>query len=106
MTRPVLAAQRREITGKDVARLRRQGILPAVLYGHGEASEAIQVDAKAFEAMSRAAGRHALIDLKVRICERTHQGCCARRPGEPRQANTAPRGLLPRQDDRGDDHGT
>ena len=72
MTRPVLAAQRREITGKDVARLRRQGILPAVLYGHGEASEAIQVDAKAFEAMSRAAGRHALIDLKV-DGERTHQ---------------------------------
>jgi len=72
VTRPVLAAQRREITGKDVARLRRQGILPAVLYGHGEASEAIQVDAKAFEAMSRAAGRHALIDLKV-DGERTHQ---------------------------------
>jgi len=72
VTRPVLAAQRREITGKDVARLRRQGILPAVLYGHGAASEAIQVDAKAFETMSRTAGRHALIDLKV-DGERTHQ---------------------------------
>jgi large subunit ribosomal protein L25 len=72
VTRPVLAAQRREITGKDVARLRRQGILPAVLYGHGEASEPLQIDAKAFETLSRTSGRHALIDLKV-DGERTHQ---------------------------------
>ena len=72
MTRPALTAHRREITGKDVARLRRQGILPAVLYGHGEASEPIQVDAKAFETLSRVSGRHALIDLKIEG-ERTHQ---------------------------------
>ncbi len=65
MTRPALTAHRRELTGKDVARLRREGILPAVLYGHGEASQAIQVDAKAFETLSRTAGRHALIDLKI-----------------------------------------
>ena len=64
-TRPALTAHRRDVTGKDVARLRRQGILPAVLYGHGQASEAIQVDAKAFDTLARAAGRHALIDLKV-----------------------------------------
>ena len=72
MTRPALTAHRREITGKDVARLRRQGILPAVLYGHGEASEPIQVDAKAFETLSRVSGRHALIDLKI-DGGRTHQ---------------------------------
>ena len=65
MTRPALVAHRRDITGKDVDRLRRQGILPAVLYGHGEESQAIQVDAKAFETISRTAGHHALIDLRI-----------------------------------------
>jgi len=72
VTRPALTAHRREITGKDVARLRRQGILPAVLYGHGEASEPIQIDAKAFETLNRVSGRHALIDLKIEG-GRTHQ---------------------------------
>jgi large subunit ribosomal protein L25 len=72
VTRPALTAHRREITGKDVARLRRQGILPAVLYGHGEASEPIQIDAKAFETLNRESGRHALIDLKIEG-GRTHQ---------------------------------
>ncbi len=65
MTRPALTAHRRELTGKDVARLRRERILPAVLYGQGEASQALQVDAKEFETLSRTAGRHALIDLKI-----------------------------------------
>ncbi len=65
MTRPTLTVQPREITGKDVARLRKQGILPAVLFGHGQQSEPIQVDAKAFETLTKSAGRHALIDLKI-----------------------------------------
>ncbi len=65
MTRPTLTAQPRELTGKNVARLRREGILPAVLFGHGEESRAIQVDAKEFESLRKTAGRHALIDLKV-----------------------------------------
>ena len=65
MTRPTLTAHRRDLTGKAVIRLRKQGILPAVLYGHGQESEAIQIDAKAFEALRKSAGRHALIDLKV-----------------------------------------
>jgi large subunit ribosomal protein L25 len=64
-TRPVLTAHHRELSGKAVSRLRHQGILPAVLYGHGHASEAIQVDAKEFEHLRRTAGRNALVDLKV-----------------------------------------
>lgn len=71
MTRPALTAQPRELTGKAVARLRREGKLPAVLYGHGQPSQSIQVDAKEFETLSRTAGRHALIDLKVEG-SRTH----------------------------------
>jgi large subunit ribosomal protein L25 len=64
-TRPALSASKRELRGKSVARLRREGILPAVVFGHGHPSEAIQVDAREFETLRRTAGRHALIDLKV-----------------------------------------
>lgn len=64
-TRPALTAHRRELTGKAAGRLRKQGILPAVLYGHGQESEPIQIDAKAFETLQKTAGRHALIDLKI-----------------------------------------
>jgi large subunit ribosomal protein L25 len=64
-TRPVLVAHRREISGKAVARLRHQGILPAVVYGHGHPSESIQLDAKDFDALRRGHGRNALIDLKI-----------------------------------------
>ncbi len=64
-TRPRLTAEHRTITGKQVATLRRQGILPAVVYGHGHASEPIQLDAKEFEQLRRRAGRNAILDLKV-----------------------------------------
>jgi large subunit ribosomal protein L25 len=64
-TRPALSATKRELHGKSVARLRRDGILPAVVFGHGHASESIQVDAREFDTLRRSAGRHALVDLKV-----------------------------------------
>ena len=64
-TRPELAAQRREILGKAVRHLRTEGLLPAVVYGHGQASESLQVDGKAFAALRRHAGRNALVDLTV-----------------------------------------
>jgi large subunit ribosomal protein L25 len=64
-TRQTLSAHRREVTGKAVAHLRREGLLPAVVYGHDHPSESIQVDAKEFEHIRRSAGRHALIDLKI-----------------------------------------
>ena len=64
-TRPQLTAQPREITGKEVSRLRRQGQLPCVVYGHGIASQSIVVDAKEFETLHRKTARNALIDLRV-----------------------------------------
>jgi large subunit ribosomal protein L25 len=63
--RPELTVQRRHVTGKRVARLRRQGIVPAVIYGHDHASEPVQVDARAFEQLRRRVGRNALVDLHV-----------------------------------------
>ncbi len=53
------------MTGKAVGRLRKQGTLPAVLFGHGQASQSIQVDTHAFETLYRKAGRNALIDLRL-----------------------------------------
>jgi large subunit ribosomal protein L25 len=39
--------------------------MPAVVYGHGHASQAIQLEARAFDDLRRHAGRNALVDLKV-----------------------------------------
>jgi large subunit ribosomal protein L25 len=64
-TRPQLAAEPREVIGKKVAVLRRAGILPAVVYGHGNPSQPIQMDAREFSVLRRHAGRNALVDLQV-----------------------------------------
>ena len=63
--RATLAAEHRELTGKKVARLRHAGRLPAVVYGHGVASDSISVDAHEFEQLRRHTGPNALVDLSV-----------------------------------------
>ena len=63
--RPTLAALPRDIVGKHVARLRRAGQLPAVVYGHGVASTSVTIDAHDFELLRRKAGPNALVDLSV-----------------------------------------
>jgi len=63
--RPTLAAADRDVTGKAVKRLRHEGRLPAVVYGHGEASENLSLDAHDFDLLRRHAGPNALIDLSV-----------------------------------------
>jgi len=64
-TRPVVAAERRDIVGKKVSTLRRLGILPGVVYGHGQASQPIQLDAREFRGLLRTMSRNAILDLKV-----------------------------------------
>ncbi|MCJ7709929.1 MAG: 50S ribosomal protein L25 [Chloroflexi bacterium] len=63
--RPRLAAERRTITGKKVARLRKEGRLPAVVFGHGTDSEPVMIDAHAFDQLRRRTGRSTLVDLSV-----------------------------------------
>ena len=63
--RATLAAEHRDITGKKVARLRRAGRLPGVVYGHGVDSTSISVDAHEFEQLRRHSGPNALVDLSV-----------------------------------------
>ena len=64
-SRPNLAAEPRELTGKKVAVLRRAGRLPAVVFGRGISSESVSLDAHDFELLRRKAGQNALIDLSV-----------------------------------------
>jgi large subunit ribosomal protein L25 len=63
--RPHLTAEPRVVVGKKVAALRRDGKLPAVVYGHGRESESIQLDAHEFTVLRRHTGRNALVDLKI-----------------------------------------
>ena len=63
--RPTLAAAARETTGKAVNRLRKNGRLPAVVYGHGVSSSNLSVDTHEFELLRRHAGPNALVDLSV-----------------------------------------
>jgi len=63
--RPRLAAASRSVTGKAVARLRREGRLPAVVYGHGTDSEPVTLDAHEFELLRRRTGASTLVDLAV-----------------------------------------
>jgi large subunit ribosomal protein L25 len=63
--RPRLAAERRTITGKAVARLRKEGRLPAVVFGHGTDSEPVTIDAHAFDQLRRHTGASTLVDLEV-----------------------------------------
>lgn len=63
--RPTLAAEHREVTGKAVSRLRKAGRLPAVVYGHGEASSNVSVDTHEFEILRKHTGPNSLVDLSI-----------------------------------------
>ena len=63
--RPTLAAARRTVTGKKVAYMRRDGRLPAVVYGRGLDSDSVSVDTHEFEVLRRKVGPNTLIDLSV-----------------------------------------
>jgi large subunit ribosomal protein L25 len=63
--RPKLAAAKRTITGKKVAYLRRDGRLPAVVFGRGLESDSVSLDTHEFEVLRRHAGPNTLIDLSV-----------------------------------------
>jgi large subunit ribosomal protein L25 len=64
-TRPTLAPTHRELTGKAVAQLRRDGRLPAVVFGHGLDSLPVTVDAHDFDLLRRHLGANALVDLSI-----------------------------------------
>jgi large subunit ribosomal protein L25 len=60
-----LKAEVREVTGRHVRHLRREGFVPAVLYGRNTASTLLQIKAKALYKVLNEAGTHQLISLQV-----------------------------------------
>ncbi|GMV84304.1 MAG: 50S ribosomal protein L25 [Dehalococcoidia bacterium] len=63
--RVTIQAAPRAVLGKKVRHLRRQGRLPANVYGRGIESRAIEIDAREFSRTIRSAGLRAMIELKV-----------------------------------------
>ncbi len=60
-----LTVQKREIFGKKVGDLRKQGLIPAELYGHGFENLHLSVPAKDFSRVFKEAGESTVIKLKV-----------------------------------------
>ena len=60
-----VVAEERSVIGKQVRQLRRKGLVPAVLYGHGEASIPLQVERGMLQQLVREGGLHSLVRLRV-----------------------------------------
>ncbi|SRR5579884_340730 len=61
--RAVLDARPRTLLGKRVKRLRREGRIPATVYGHDVEPQSIDVDARSFRRVHSQAGDNQLVDL-------------------------------------------
>ncbi|MFQ5813623.1 MAG: 50S ribosomal protein L25, partial [Anaerolineae bacterium] len=60
-----LKMQKRKVLGKKVKNLRREGLVPAVLYGHETDSVPLQVEERELNRVLARAGGHRLIALKI-----------------------------------------
>jgi large subunit ribosomal protein L25 len=60
-----LTAEKRDVIGKKVRFIRREGQTPANLYGHGVASTALKLDTRNLSSVLAHAGQTDLISLKV-----------------------------------------
>jgi large subunit ribosomal protein L25 len=60
-----LEARKRDATGKASGRLRREGRLPGVVYGHRVDSVAVDVDGHEFDRVFARAGKTQLVDLVI-----------------------------------------
>ena len=65
MTHEKLKVEKREITGKQVKKLRREGILPANVYGKDFASTSVQVALASFKEVFSKAHETSLVDLEL-----------------------------------------
>src|SRR3989304_4703901 len=64
-TRTELAVKRREVLGKKVSQLRRQGLTPANIYGHRVQSAAIQLPTVELRQLLRTVGRNEIVYLRL-----------------------------------------
>ena len=65
MLNPKLKVEKREILGRKIKQLRREGILPANIYGKKVKSQAVQVGLKEFEKVYADTGETGIVDLVV-----------------------------------------
>jgi large subunit ribosomal protein L25 len=75
MDRVSLVVQPRDTTGTRAAgRLRKAGLIPGVLYGHGKSATLIAIDPHELRlALSGEAGRHAVLDITIAGHKRAHK---------------------------------
>lgn len=67
-----LKVQKRELTGSSVKKLRREGILPAVIFSKGKESVNIQLDLNQFVKAFNKAGETEIIDIAIEGEKETH----------------------------------
>lgn len=72
MKRSKITAEKRNLLGKKVKKLRKEGILPANLYGKKMKSQALQVKTDDFQKVYKDVGETGLIDLQVEKEKETH----------------------------------
>lgn len=65
MERLEILAEKREITGKHVKELRREGIVPAIIFGHAIDPTPIQIPEKQLRTLLIGGGLSRLVSLKV-----------------------------------------
>ncbi len=65
MKREKLKVEKRKVLGKQVKKLRREGILPANIYGKNMKSTSVQVPLKEFSAVFKEAGETGLVDVEL-----------------------------------------
>jgi len=63
MKRFKLVVEKRKLVGKKVKKLRKEGLLPANLYGKGVKSLSVQVPYKEFEKIYKEAGETGIVDV-------------------------------------------
>ena len=61
----LLKAKKRTIFGRKVKKLRKQDLIPGVVYGHNILPQAIEVERKSFEKIFQEAGESTVIDLLI-----------------------------------------
>ncbi|HUH17102.1 MAG TPA: 50S ribosomal protein L25, partial [Methylomirabilota bacterium] len=69
-----LTLEPRDVQGKANKALRRKGLVPGVVYGKGEGSTNVQVEAKTFETLYRAAGRTSVVKFRLPGASRATSG--------------------------------
>ncbi len=65
MARKEIPVETRQVLGKKVAQLRRQGYLPGNVFGNGLESVAVQAQAETVEKTLRTLGANEVVDLKI-----------------------------------------